>query len=213
MKATISFNSRQLFWAGLIALPAIFLTQTLEARIYLWALFLGYTRLLGKRNRFFITFFVMIGIVGANLLIPTGKVLMEIGAFPLTQGALARGLERAFLLETLVFLSKASIQRDLVFPGRFGDLIGQSIYYFEEFLEMSKNLSWRTPLKSMDRLLLDLTREKQKGHLLQETPSLPPTDSVSAPFMARFLLALAVVLAYLPLTIEILVFLVFKKGK
>lgn len=216
MKAVPPFSNRQLFWAGLIALPAVFLVHTLEARLYLWLLFLGYSWLLGKRNKFFITFLVMAGIVGANLLIPTGKVLIEIGAFPLTQGALERGLERALLLETLVFLSKASIQRDLAFPGKFGALIGQSIYYFEEFLERGKNLSWRTPIKSLDQLLLDLSEGDQQEPLPQETPSpaaTPPARGAPAPFTSHLVLSMSIVLAYLPLALEMLAFLFGKKGK
>lgn len=216
MKADPVFNNRQLFWAGLIALPAVFLVQTLEARLYVWLLFLGYSWLLGKRNKFLITFLVMAGIVGANLLIPTGKVLIEIGAFPITQGALERGLDRALLLETLVFLSKASIQRDLSFPGKFGALIGKSIYYFEEFLEMGKNLSWRTPLKSLDHLLLTLSEGEQKERSLQETPLTPaarPASRKPSSFTSRLVLGIAIFLAYLPLVLEMLALFPLKKGK
>jgi hypothetical protein len=59
-------------------------------------------------------------------------VLIYIGSFPITAGALEQGFVRGLNLVGLVYLSRYAVSPGLPIPGRAGALLYRVFFYFEE---------------------------------------------------------------------------------
>lgn len=94
-------------------------------------------------------------VVAFNLAAPGGRVLLELGAFPITEGALRVGLTKAFSLTSLLLLSKIGIRGDLDLPGRLGRLLTLTLAYVRFLLAADVKLLARDPVGRLDRLLLE----------------------------------------------------------
>ena len=97
-------------------------------------------------------------VVAFNLAAPGGRVLLELGAFPVTEGALRVGLTKAFSLTSLLLLSKVGIRRDLELPGRLGRLLTLTLAYVHFLLDADLKLLARDPVGRLDHLLLEAQR-------------------------------------------------------
>ncbi|MDR3343241.1 MAG: hypothetical protein LBT14_10755 [Treponema sp.] len=155
------FRSGDLFIAGLVMMAAFLGNPSTLLRTLQLLLFLVYARLGGKRNNLLMTLMVMLGIVVFNLLVPYGKVLVEFGIFPLTQGALVSGLHKAVTLEGLIMLSKATIRSDLRLPGPLGSLLGESFRIFERITERKGLITRKHFIEGIDELMLELSAEQK----------------------------------------------------
>ena len=82
-------------------------------------------------------------------------MLLELGAFPVTEGALRVGLTKAFSLTGLLLLSKIGIRGDLELPGRLGRLLTLTLAYVRFLLDADVKLLARDPVGRLDRLLLE----------------------------------------------------------
>jgi len=163
------FNSRDLFIAGLLCIPALVFSHNLYFRAVLFLYFYVFAWVQGKRNSLVMTLFISASIVFFNLLVPYGKVLFQLGGFKITQGALLSGLEKAITLEALIMLSKTSIRSDLHLPGNFGSLIAESFQIFEELLAQKKQFDWKKPIESIDLVLISLSEKPITQHEWQNT--------------------------------------------
>jgi heptaprenyl diphosphate synthase len=173
------FRSRDLFGTGLFMTGAFLANPSTLFRSIQCLFFCAYALLMGKKINLFITLSVMTGIMIFNLLVPYGKVLAEVWGFPITQGALLGGLHRAVTMEGLIMLSKASIRRDLRFPGSFGALLGESLLIFQRILDRKGRITRKSLIESVDALMLELSAEQEC-----------PAEIAPAPRTARGILIL-----------------------
>ena len=144
---------RDSFLAGVAALPAFLFLNRLEGLLALVPLFILLTILAGRRFRPVFPIVATLGIVAANLLMPSGRVLLSLGSVSITSGALLLGARKSLTFVGLVYLSFFSVRPGLKLPGRFGGLFARVIYYFERLLEADKRLDRRDALGSLDRFL------------------------------------------------------------
>ncbi len=158
------FSSKDLFFSGILCIPALVFTPNLYFRVGIFVYFYFFTWLQGKRNSLIFTTVITTSIVFFNLLVPYGRVLFQIGEFTITLGALMSGIEKAVTLEALIMLSKASIRSDLQLPGAFGALIAESFQIFEGLLARKKQFNWKNPIESIDNLLLELTNSATSSY-------------------------------------------------
>ncbi len=117
------------------------------------ASFLVLARLAGKRIRYGYFIGFILAITAFNLLTPLGRVLLELGPFVVTEGALELGIRKGLTIVGLVFISLFSIRRDLVLPGRLGALLGRSFLYFERLLDARGGIQARRLVASIDDAL------------------------------------------------------------
>lgn len=148
-------SARTLFLWAVAAAPSMLLPAgSLTRALLLLVLIL---LVLGTRRRMrwgrTATFFG--AVVAFNLAAPGGKVLLELGAFPVTEGALRVGLTKALSLTSLLLLSKIGIRRDLELPGRLGRLLTLTLAYVRFLLDADVKLLARDPVGRLDRLLLE----------------------------------------------------------
>ncbi|GAB6275466.1 MAG: Gx transporter family protein [Rectinema sp.] len=140
-----------------VAIALLFLLQQglLIKTLYL-LLFILWTWLAGKRFSLVSTLVVMAGIVAANLLIPSGRVLFKLGPLVVTEFALTEGLAKALTFEGLMYLSKAAIMQGLHFPGRFGTIIAQAFQYYDRIIEYRGKVHAKTAVRDIDVLLQEV---------------------------------------------------------
>jgi heptaprenyl diphosphate synthase len=186
------FSSRDLCFAGFFMMAAFLLNPSALVRCLQFLLFWFFAYLGGKKNKPLKTFAVILGIVFFNILVPYGRVLIEIGPLPITQGSLLGGIRRAVTLEGLIMLSRASIRPDLRFPGFFGALIGESLRIFEEITRRKGILVQKGFMEGLDQLLAALSVEAEG--LYGETQGAAPPPHPLRYRLGRILLAAAVLL-------------------
>ena len=97
-----------------------------------------------------------IGIVGCHVFIPVGRELFSIGSFSLTSGALLNGLEKAVILQAMIFISRWTLQVHIRIPGLLGIILDESLYIFKQLLEYKDKIRPRHLITSIDELLLGL---------------------------------------------------------
>lgn len=126
-------------WAAALAgalLAFVFLFErSLAVKAAMFVFFAAAAVLSGKRVSFLSTLLVSLGIVGFNLLLPSGRVLARIGSFAITQSALTDGIAKALTFEGLLMLSKASIMRQLHLPGKLGGIVAAAFLYYDRIVE------------------------------------------------------------------------------
>ena len=97
-----------------------------------------------------------VGIVACHIFIPVGRELFSIGSFPLTSGALLNGLEKAVVLQAMIFISRWTLQVRIKIPGLMGIALDESLYIFKQLLEFKDKIRPRHLITSIDELLLGL---------------------------------------------------------
>jgi len=188
-----NFSSPALAVAGLCMIPALLFNPNTNMRVIQFLFFFFIALLSGKKVNPLITFLVMLAIVFFNLLVPYGELLFSIGPLKITSGALTAGIQRAVTLEGLFMLSRACVRSDLVLPGAFGKIAGESLRVFSRLTE-AKNLFTRTNwVETLDGLLAGYA-QAAPGEI-KSKKRYPPSG--------RITLVIVVVLAWLPLIIMI----------
>jgi hypothetical protein len=96
------------------------------------------------------------GIVFFALLSPYGKVLLQIGSFRITDGALTAGLHKSGILVGMVFLSQFAVSSQLHFPGRPGRFLSCMFGVFDQLT--AKRISFKpgTVISSIDDRLVEI---------------------------------------------------------
>ncbi len=150
------FDSRLLFFAGVLLAGIFLFVKSMAALVIMFTLFCVLAWLSGKKINFAITFFVMAGIVFFNLLVPYGKTLAELGPLSITQGALLAGLRKALTLEGLVMLSGACVSSGLRLPGKIGALLAEMFRLLELLRERKRVVRRGHVIEGIDSLMMEL---------------------------------------------------------
>jgi len=145
--------------AGAAISTAFLFQRSLSIRAAMFLFFMGAAWLSGKKLSLLATLLVSAGIVGANLLVPVGRVLAVLGPFRITETALLDGLGKALVFEGLVHISKASILPDLRLPGRFGSIVASAFVYYDRIVEFKGNIKPATLIREADSLMLRMWDE------------------------------------------------------
>jgi hypothetical protein len=141
------------FLWGLELLLGLVFADGWEARGGLTALGAVLAVSAGKRIKFGYFAFLVASVVFFHLFLPFGKVWFQVGPWAVTEGAFFLGLGKGFTFSGLVFVSLASISRELRLPGRFGALWGQTFSWYEQLMDQRRAIKPRALLLSIDRLL------------------------------------------------------------
>ena len=125
----------------------------LQLLLYLWL-----NKLLGYRPWWHSIIMLLIVLVFFHLLLPSGKLLWEVNIppyfhFALTQGALERGLGKAFFLLNLIQMSRFAVSPELRLPGRLGYMIQLVFFYYQKLLNSPIKFRGTKPFSSLDTIL------------------------------------------------------------
>ena len=193
-------SARLRFGFGLLSMGLMFAIHKLEP-MYLgveFLIFLGLNRSLGYRPWWRSILILLATLIFFNLLLPSGRLLWElhipplsVGAFAfpspaglhfkLTQGALQRGIGKAFFLLNLIQISRFAVSLELSLPGRLGHIVQLVFYYYEAFLNCPLEFRASRPFASLDAILCQISGElfaaTQKSKIQPDIPA-PSTPSV-----------------------------------
>jgi heptaprenyl diphosphate synthase len=189
------FSGRALCIAGLLIMPALLFNPDTFSRIVQFFFFWFLAWLAGKKNNPLITILVILGIVAFNLLVPYGRVIVSLGAFKITTGALLAGIHRGVTLEALIMLSRVTIRQDLRLPGFFGELVGESFRIFAQIMERKNIIDRKNIAAGLDRLMIELSE------IPAETKD--ETKQNSSTTGGIIILAFTVILSWIPLGMQI----------
>ena len=89
-----------------------------------------------------------------NLFTPAGRVLLRVGGFAVTEGALLVGAGKAASLGGLLFVSRLMVDSRLRLPGAAGALLGSSMTYLARLMDDRSRFRLRNPIRSLDQALL-----------------------------------------------------------
>jgi heptaprenyl diphosphate synthase len=152
--AGISGNAR---FAGGLLLTALFLVNpSTPLRACQGILFCVYAHLAGKRNNYAATLIMVLGIVGVNLLVPYGRILLAFGPLRISEGALIGGLRKAISLEALIMLSRAMIKPGLRLPGSLGALLAETFRLLEGIRQRRGAIRPGRIIQGIDEVLMEL---------------------------------------------------------
>jgi len=154
------FSAKALFFTGILIIPSLLFNPNTELRAAQFIFFLFLVWLCGKKTNLIFTFLFIIFIVVFNLLIPYGQVLFSIGVFKITTGALTAGIHRAVTFAALIMLSKITIRQDLKIPGKFGELISESLFLFSVILNRKYSLKGKNLIAEIDNIMIDINKEQ-----------------------------------------------------
>lgn len=183
------FSARSLCVTGLLVMPSLMLNPGTASRAFQFLFFWLLAWLAGRKNNPLFTVLTMLFITAFNLAVPYGRILCAIGPFKITSGALETGIRRAVTLEGMIMISRFSIREDLVIPGGFGKLAGESFRIFSIIMARKHRITRKRFIDDIDRLLLDLSGE---------TGAAPPALAKCTKPGGLALLGLIVILAWLP---------------
>jgi heptaprenyl diphosphate synthase len=145
-----------LFAAGLLMSAITLFLRLPAARFVLFLVFLLAAFVTGKAGNIFLTFIFFAVIVISNALVPYGRVILKIGVFSLTEGALMQGIGKAATVEGLVMLSRVTVSPRLRLPGRAGALLAEAFMLLNRLLERKKTIHSKTFISDIDRVLNEI---------------------------------------------------------
>ena len=151
-------SSSFLFITGLFLAPAIIIQDKLILKLFQTLMFMGLTRLTCySRQRsliwgsliFFLTTLVF------NLLSPLGRVIVKIGPFIITEGALVSGLSKGFTVLSLVYLSRFCVRNSIILTGAVGRYLSKTLFYLNCLVQEKKliRITGKDVIKSLDTIL------------------------------------------------------------
>lgn len=110
--------------------------------------------------RFSLLFFTFIGIVAFNLYPPSGKVIYRIGNIVITSEALLRGIQKAVVLDGMVYISKWMLKEKIVFGGFIGKTVSASLSVFQKLMSVKHEIKPSKLIPSLDSVLLSFEKLK-----------------------------------------------------
>jgi hypothetical protein len=174
------------------AIAASYLFQrSLIVRAAMFLCFLAAAWLSGKKVSPLATILVSAGIIAANLLVPVGRVLAQLGPIKVTESALLDGIGKALVFEGLVYISKATILPGLRLPGSFGSLVASAFVYYDRIIEYKGKVRPASLIEDADALMLKVWDEPLAAASPEAVGPARPA--------AHFLLAAIALAAYVPL--------------
>lgn len=148
------FDPARLALSGVLLSALLLFQPTLTARVAMLAAAAIAAWLSGRKLSPGTTILVMAGIVFANLLVPVGRKLLELGPLVITEMALRDGIRKAVSFEALMHISKACLGTELRLPGRFGAFLSEALMYYDRIIEYRGSIGLKTIMKNVDEILL-----------------------------------------------------------
>lgn len=116
--------------------------------------------ILKKKIRLISTLFLVTAVTFFSLLTPEGKVILALGKFHITEGALLSGLFKGGIFVFLQLLSKILISSKIKLPGKAGNFINSVFAIYEKLTEGKFLVKDRDMVTLIDDRLTDLWQQE-----------------------------------------------------
>ncbi|AGT43727.1 Gx transporter family protein [Treponema pedis] len=91
-----------------------------------------------------------------NLFPPAGKIVFGIFGFEITSEALLRGIEKAVILEGMIYISKWALNTEFNFKSKFGKTVSASLNVFQKLLSVKNEINPKNLIPTLDAILLSM---------------------------------------------------------
>ncbi|MCL2480931.1 MAG: hypothetical protein FWF38_04415 [Spirochaetaceae bacterium] len=145
------------FFTGIAIFFPFLFTNNLIIRFVFVVIAVIINILTGRKFHILPNILLLLAIMIANIYPPDGKVYFEIGHFYITQGAIFFGLKKSLLLIGSVYISRFSIRKELVFPGKTGALFYKIFFYFEKLTELNLKFK-KNIIEQIDQKLIEIEK-------------------------------------------------------
>lgn len=152
--STVSLTFR-LSAALCLLLVFLFITD-IRIKAALTVIFYIAARIRRKKVRILPSVIILVTVTFASLLSPAGRVLIRLGNFPITLGALETGLSRALTLTGMVFLSQYATSLPIKLPGKAGVLLGKVFFWFSLLSARKLTFKKGSVIKTLDAHLCEI---------------------------------------------------------
>ncbi|EFW37653.1 Gx transporter family protein [Treponema phagedenis] len=109
-----------------------------------------------QKIHFISLFLISVSIIVFNLLPPFGKVLFSIFDFPVTAGALLRGIEKVLILEGMIYTSRWMLNCPIKLPGAIGKKVSDSLIIFKKLVLVKSEFRFKDIIGSLDEILFSV---------------------------------------------------------
>ncbi len=144
--------------SGILLFLLLFFINLLTVR----ALILGVALILCLADRQKVNFLNLVimffAIILFNLYPPSGKIILEAGSLAITNEALLRGIEKAVILQSMIYISKWIIKVQFNLKGKIGDSLAAARQIFFKLLMMKSEVNIKNLIPSLDALLLSINK-------------------------------------------------------
>lgn len=104
--------------------------------------------------------FTFICIVIFNLYPPHGKILYKLSIFTITDGALLKGIQKAVVLEGMVYISKWVLKDKNSLRSFGGKTVSSSLFVFQKLMSVKHEIKPRNIIPTLDSVLLSFEKLK-----------------------------------------------------
>ncbi|MDR2489967.1 MAG: Gx transporter family protein [Spirochaetaceae bacterium] len=146
------------FCAGLCAAAAVIITQDIKMKAIQFICILIIFIVLRNKNNYLLSCIFFLSIIIFNMIVPYGRVLAEIGRFRLTEGSLMDGLRKALTMQSLIFISRICIKKEITLPGKAGAVISGTFRCLAYLNKQSTKIDRKNLIKSIDAILINMSK-------------------------------------------------------
>lgn len=161
---------------GMATLPAIFFQPSVPFLVAdaIVAILLAVSS--GRKFKVAPSLALLCAMLLAHLFQPSGRILLQIGRFAITEGALQEGLKKSMVLIAMVYVSQYMTSGRPNLPGVLGKLLSIQLAYFGEFSRHWKrqgasDSGSHTVMERIDALLARIGSEEEPESDAKETGS------------------------------------------
>lgn len=110
-----------------------------------------------KQKIHFLNLTIMfIAVVLFNVFPPAGKIIFALGNITITSDALLRGIEKAIILEGMIYISKWTLNAEFNFKSNLGKKINLSIGVFKRLTTFTGEINPKKIIPAIDSILLSI---------------------------------------------------------
>ncbi len=145
--------------SGALLIIAVLIADSLTQKFLITAILIVLAILSGKKFKILPNLILLVSLSLAHTLQPNGLVLITIGQFPITLGAMIIGAKKALLLISFIYASHYMMSSRPQIPGKLGNLLSLQFYYFEKLTSAWDVIEHKRPIiKAIDQLLFSIER-------------------------------------------------------
>lgn len=156
------------FYTGLSVMVPFLFTENTAIRLVFTATIILMNLVSGRNFRLLPNIILTAGVMLANIYPFGGRVIITIGPLFITEEALISGIEKSLLLIGSVYISRFAVRKELIFPGKTGQILYKTFYYFEKFTEMKLNVK-SDIIRQIDARLIEIEGLSENEEIISAT--------------------------------------------
>lgn len=144
--------------SGLVLILLLLFTNFLPIKTVIFGVSLILCIVDKNRINFVNVIVLFIAIVFFNLFPPSGKIIFSFFDLNITNDALVRGIEKAVIFESLIYLSKWMLKTKINLKGTIGEPVSAAFCVFNRLFLVKNEFDRKNIIRSLDSILLSIDK-------------------------------------------------------